>query len=388
MLSSRDSSRIHNSREVNKLENKAIGTPLLEAHEELGGRIVEFAGFLMPIQYSGVMDEHRAVRAAAGLFDVSHMGQVELRGPGAIAAADRLVTNDVAALADGQALYTPICYEDGGIVDDCLVYRLAKDHALVVVNASNVAKDYQWFVEQTGDRCEVENTSDRWALIAIQGPRACEIVSQVAGEDVTRIPPFSYGRIDLGGVTCNASRTGYTGEDGFEIGCAAGDASTLWGALMEAGQPHGIKPCGLGARDTLRLEAKLPLYGNDIDATTTPLEAGLKWTVKLKAGDFIGRDALVAQRKAKIQRKLVCLEMRSRGIARQGHKLHLPDGDALGEEVGFVTSGTKSPTLGRAIALGYVPRTHFKAGARLLVEVRGKAVEAEVVKGPFYKRSY
>ena len=379
---------IHISTEVNKLEKTAIGTPLLEIHEELGGRIVEFAGFLMPIQYSGVMDEHRAVRTAAGLFDVSHMGQVEFRGPGALAAVHRLVPNDVEGLTNGQVLYSPICYEDGGIVDDCLVYRVADDHALVVVNASNVAKDYQWFAEQTGDRCEVDNTSDRWALIAIQGPRACEIVSSVAGEDVTAIPHFSFKKLDLGGITCSASRTGYTGEDGFEIGCAAADGPGLWHTLMEAGQPHGIKPCGLGARDTLRLEAKLPLYGNDIDATTTPLEAGLKWTVKFKAGDFIGRDALLAQRKSKIQRKLVCMEMRSRGIARQGHTLHLPDGDALGEQVGVVTSGTKSPTLGRAVALGYVPRTHFKAGSRLLVEVRGKAVQAEVVKGPFYKRSY
>ena len=372
---------------MNEPKNTAVGTPILEAHKELGGRIVEFAGFLMPIQYSGVMDEHHAVRTAAGLFDVSHMGQVEFRGPGAIAAVHRLMTNDVEGLTNGQVLYTPICYEDGGIVDDCLVYRLADDHALVVVNASNVAKDYQWFVEQTGDRCEVDNTSASWALIAIQGPRACEILSSVAGEDVTRIPSFSVKDLQVGGITCSASRTGYTGEDGFEIGCAAAEGLSLWQTLMEAGLPHGIKPCGLGARDTLRLEAKLPLYGNDIDATTTPLEAGLKWTVKFKAGDFIGRDALVAQRKAKIQRKLVCLEMRSRGIARHGHKLHLPDGDSLGQEVGFVTSGTKSPTLGRAIALGYVPRTHFKAGSRLLVEVRGKAVEAEVVKGPFYKRS-
>ncbi len=385
---SRDPRENRTSTEVSTLEKKAIGTPLLQAHQELGGRIVEFAGFLMPIQYSGVMDEHRAVREAAGLFDVSHMGQVEFCGPGALEAADRLVTNDVLELGDGEALYSPICYEDGGIVDDCLVYRVAQDHALAVVNASNVDKDYRWFAEQTGDRCDVINASDRWSLIAIQGPRACEIVSSVAGEDVTAIPPFSFKRLPLAGVDCNASRTGYTGEDGFEIGCAPADALTLWRALLEAGAPHGIKPCGLGARDTLRLEAKLPLYGNDIDATTTPLEAGLKWTVKLKAGDFIGRDALVAQRKTRIQRKLVCLEMRSRGIARQGHKLHLPDGDALGEEVGVVTSGTKSPTLGRAIALGYVPRSCFKAGSRLLVEVRGKAVEAEVVKGPFYKRSY
>ena len=342
----------------------------------------------MPVQYSGVVDEHRTVRTAVGLFDVSHMGQVVFRGAGAVSAVHRLVTNNVEGLANGQVLYTPICYPDGGIVDDCLVYRLADDQVLMVVNASNIEKDFSWLREQTGDRCDVRNSSDDWALIAIQGPRACETVSALAGEEVTRIRSFTFEELQLGGVKCSASRTGYTGEDGFEIGCPAADGPQLWQALMEAGAVHGIKPCGLGARDTLRLEARLPLYGNDITAETTPLEAGLRWTVKLKAGDFIGREALVRQRKEGLERKLVCLEMRSRGIARHGHAIHLPGPDgSLGQAVGQVTSGTKAPTLGRAIALGYVPRAQVKAGTRLLVEVRGKAVEAEVVKGPFYKRS-
>ena len=367
---------------------QAKGTPLLEIHKQLGGRIVEFAGFLMPIQYSGVMDEHRTVRQAVGLFDVSHMGQVVFCGPGAIAAVQRLMTNDVESLQDGQILYSPICYADGGIVDDCLVYRQSDQQVLVVVNASNVAKDFQWMAGQTGDRCEVRDDSDQWALLALQGPDAVSLLGQVAGQDLSAVPGFSFVELELAGASCTASRTGYTGEDGFEIGCPAAHGPALWRALMEAGQARGIKPCGLGARDTLRLEARLPLYGNDIDADTTPLEAGLRWTVKLKAGDFVGRDALVAQRKAGLQRKLVCLEMRSRGIARQGYAIHQRGDDGLGPRVGVITSGTKSPTLGIAIALGYVPKALSRPGTSLAVEVRGKAVEAEVVKGPFYKRGY
>ena len=369
--------------------DKVKKTALIEEHRQLGGKIVEFAGFLMPLQYSGVVDEHRTVRSALGLFDVSHMGQVELKGPGALEAAHRLVTNNVLGLQDGQALYTPICYPDGGIVDDCLVYRLGPDHVLFVVNASNIAKDHAWIAEQTGDRCVVENNSDDYALLALQGPRACEVLNTVASADVRPVPVFSFINIDVAGVPCMASRTGYTGEDGFEISCAAADGPALWRGLMDAGAGAGIKPCGLGARDTLRLEAKLPLYGNDIDATTNPLEAGLKWTVKFKAGDFIGREALLAQKKAKLSRKLVCLVMRSRGIARQGHVIHAghnPDG-SFGEGLGKVTSGTKSPFLGQAVALGYVRRGYTKAGTNVVVEVRGKPVEAEVIKGPFYKRA-
>jgi aminomethyltransferase len=365
----------------------AKATPLLDVHRESGGRIVEFAGFLMPVQFSGVVDEHRTVREAVGLFDVSHMGQVELRGAGAIPAADRLVTNRVDKLSDGQVLYTPICYPDGGIVDDCLVYRFARDHVLFVVNASNIDKDHLWIAEQTGDRCEVENRSDDHALLALQGPRAVDLLAGLAGDAVREIPSFCFGRVEVDGVACVASRTGYTGEDGFEISCAPGDAVSLWRRLMEAGAADGIKPCGLGARDTLRLEARLCLYGNDIDATTSPLEAGLGWTVKFKGDDFIGKGTLRAQKKAGVERKLVCLEMRSRGIARHGHPICERGADGgLGPVVGQVTSGTKSPTLGRAIALGYVPTALAEAGTALTVDVRGKAVEAEVIKGPFYRR--
>ena len=365
-------------------------TPLLPIHRELGARVVEFAGYWMPLQYSGLMDEHKAVRTGVGLFDVSHMGEVEFKGPGALDAVHRLVTNNVLGLSDGQALYTPIPYADGGIVDDCLVYRLGAEHVLVVVNASNIEKDFAWFVEQTGDRCQLENNSDDYALVALQGRHAVGMLSALAGEDLSALKPFWFREVTVAGVTCTASRTGYTGEDGFEILCAAGDGPALWRALMEAGEPHGIRPCGLGCRDTLRLEARLPLYGNDIDKTTNPIEAGLGWTVKLKKGEFIGFAPIkAAKKKGGINRKLVCMEMRSRGIARQGYPIHLPAADGgMGEEIGEVTSGTKSPTLGVAIAMGYVPLARSAPGTALTIAVRGKPVQAEVVAGPFYKRDY
>ena len=365
----------------------AKATPLLSAHRDAGGRIVEFAGFDMPVQYSGVVDEHRTVRNAVGLFDVSHMGQIELCGPRAIAAADRLVTNRVDKLKDGEVLYSPICYPDGGIVDDCLVYRLAQDHALFVVNASNVDKDHDWIRDQTGSRCEVVNRSDDYALLALQGPLTCELLGSVTSDDVAATPSFAFRSIQIDDIACVASRTGYTGEDGFEISCAPARALDLWQRLMEAGAAHGIKPCGLGARDTLRLEARMCLYGSDIDATTSPLEAGLGWTVKLKGDDFIGQEFLRGQKKAGVQRKLVCIEMRSRGIARHGHPICEPgENGGLGPEVGQITSGTMSPTLNKAIAMGYVPTALARPGTTLVVNVRGKAVAAEVVKGPFYNR--
>ncbi|MCA9666688.1 MAG: glycine cleavage system aminomethyltransferase GcvT [Myxococcales bacterium] len=371
-------------------------TPLHAQHVAAGARMVDFAGFSMPLQYSGITDEHNTVRQAVGLFDVSHMGEVRFRGAGAADAVHRLVTNDVAGLADGAAMYSPICKPDGGIVDDCMIYRTSADNVLVVVNAANVVKDFAWLRDNTaGDSTvTVSDESDRWALLALQGPRA-EATLRALSPDAAGIAAFTHIEADVAGGACLVARTGYTGEDGFEIYCAADHAPALWSALLEAGAEHGIKPCGLGARDTLRLEAKLMLYGNDIDESTTPLEAGLGWTVKLKAGDFIGREALQAQKKSGVERKLVGLVMRSRGIARPGYNVCALAGDGgaaagseqLGEVIGRVTSGTKSPTLGEAIALAYVPKAHSKPGARLAVDVRGKAVIAEVVKGPFYKRS-
>ncbi|MCC6746378.1 MAG: glycine cleavage system aminomethyltransferase GcvT [Deltaproteobacteria bacterium] len=362
-------------------------TPLLAAHQSASARIVDFAGFRMPLQYTGIIDEHQAVRTACGLFDVSHMGEVEFTGPGALAAVDRLMTNAVCKLSDGQILYTPICYPDGGIVDDCLVYRHSADKVLVVVNASNVDKDYAWFAEQTGKACTVTNRSAEWALVALQGPRAAALWSRLAGQQVAELPSFHFAASTAAGIACVSSRTGYTGEDGYEIFCRPDDAPALWGAIVEAGGAFGLKLCGLGARDTLRLEARLMLYGNDIDQTTSPLEAGLGWTVKLKGRTFIGSDVLSRQKAEGLSRRLVCLEMRGRGIARHGHPVCRAQSDGLPQDpVGHVTSGTMSPTLGRAIALAYVPTALAELGTRLHVDVRGKAVEAEVVRGPFYQR--
>lgn len=337
----------------------------------------------MPLSYQGIIAEHCAVRESAGLFDVSHMGQLRFRGNGAIAAVDRLVTNNVGGLADGGALYTPICNDHGGVVDDCLVYRLAADDVLVIVNASNVKKDADWFLAHLGPNCEMFDESEQTALVAIQGPRAVEIFARVAPPTIADLPAFNAATVRAADVECLVARTGYTGEDGFEIACSADRATTLWNALREVGGDQ-LSLAGLGARDTLRLEARLMLYGNDLDDETTPLEAGLGWTVKLKSkGDFIGKQALQAQKKAGLQRKLVCLVMRSRGIARHGHLIQSTDGTTVGR----ITSGTKSPTLGEAIALGYVDTAQSTPGTRLVVDVRGRAVDAEVVKGPFYQRA-
>jgi aminomethyltransferase len=372
-------------------------TPLIRAHQEAKARLVEFAGFEMPIQYSGIVAEHNAVRQAAGIFDVSHMGEFVFRGAGALNAVDRLVTNNVARLADGQVLYSPICYADGGIVDDCLVYRYNAEHLMMVVNASNRQKDWQWVQDNLDGDVALEDISDATGLIALQGPRAREIWSRTLGNDgnggndsVLGIEPFHFAQTQWQGREMISSRTGYTGEDGFEIYCKAQDAYDIWQAIFESAQDSGLIACGLGARDTLRLEAKLCLYGNDIDQSTSPLEAGLGWTVKLKAGDFVGKEALVAQKKAGLSRKLVCLKMLSRGIARHGYPIcgleGTDDAPLCGPRIGEVTSGTKSPTLGQAIALGYVPAELAKPGSLVAVEVRGKAIRAEVIKGPFYKR--
>jgi aminomethyltransferase len=362
-------------------------TPLNEQHRALGARLVPFAGFEMPLHYTGIVDEHRAVRTAAGLFDVSHMGQFIVSGSRAIQELQRAVTNDVEAMDVGQALYTPICRHDGGIVDDCVIYRQASDRALVVVNAANVSKDFQWFSQQFDGRCQLRDASAEYGLIALQGPEALRIADGVLVPS-RAVERFRFADGTAAGRPCTIARTGYTGEDGFEILCKADDAPAIWLALVEAGTPLGLKPAGLGCRDTLRLEARLLLHGSDIDEDTSPLEAGLGWTVKFDKGDFCGREALAAQRRDGLRRRLCCLVMRSRGIARQGHQIFVPAEDGSpGAPVGRVTSGTMSPTLGQAVALGYVSRERSKAGQQLVIDVRGRAVAAEVVKGPFYRRA-
>ena len=359
-------------------------TSLYEEHAALGGRLVPFAGWEMPVQYTGIVDEHVAVRTAAGLFDVSHMGELELRGEWSEHVVDYLVTNDVKRLVDGQALYTCACNERGTIVDDLIVYRAAKDRWLVVCNASNRDKMSAHFARAADNHCEFEDRSDKTALVALQGPRAFDVLAK-AGADAAKLSElasFHFRDAVIANVKCTAARTGYTGEDGVEIFCAWDDAPRLWRALLELGRPMGVKAAGLGARDTLRLEARLSLYGNDIDETTNPLEAGLGWVTKLDKGDFIGREALAAVKSAPLARKLVGFEMTGRGVARHGYPLR----DLDGKEVGLCTSGSPGPTVGKNIGLGYLPAEMSAIGTKLIVDCRGKNIEAVVRKTPFYKR--
>jgi aminomethyltransferase len=357
-------------------------TALVDEHRSFGARLVPFAGWLMPVQYSGIKREHEAVRERAGLFDVSHMGELVIEGPAALATVDRLVTNDVSRLDVGRALYTLCCNESGYILDDLIVYRLEPDKFLVVCNASNRDKIARHLANHVGDGCTLHDVSDEWSLIALQGPRAQAIMEDLgAPSAITGLRPFEVAKADLAGVEAWVARTGYTGEDGFELFCGNGEAVTLWRALLSAGESHGLQPAGLGARDTLRLEARLMLYGNDIDEQTHPFEAGLGWVVKLDAGDFIGRDALRRLKEAGVERKLVGFEMTGRGIARHGYPIV-----AGGKRVGTVTSGSPGPTVGKNIGLGYVPKALSRVGTNVGIEIRGKVVDAVVVTTPFYKR--
>ncbi len=339
----------------------------------------------MPVSYpDGIIEEHKATRSAVGVFDVCHMGEIHFRGPRAAQAVQRLVTGDVGAMTDGRAMYAVACHPDGGIVDDLIVYRVAGDHFLIVVNASNIDKDHRHFVDHVGALCEIRNQSDETALIAFQGPKAAAALAGLADADLPSLSSFCFlPDRRVAGHPAWIARTGYTGEDGFEIFCSPDHAPAVWDALVEAALHVGGKPAGLGARDTLRLEARLSLYGNDLSDTTTPLEAGLGWVVKFEAGDFIGKEALLRQREAGLQRKLVGFEMRERGIARHGYPIRdVSSGAPLGE----VTSGTVGPWVGKNIGMGYLPISHAEPGMRIVVDCRGKPAQAEIVKGPFYRR--
>lgn len=361
-------------------------TPLYDAHVALGARMIDFGGWDMPVQYpAGIVSEHKTVRSAVGLFDVSHMGEARIRGARAPEAVQRVVTNDVGALRDGAAMYTVMCHEHGGIVDDCIVYRRAADDFFIVLNASNTAKDLAWLRENAAF-ADVIDESEATALIAVQGPRAALLVDGLSPADLASIKPFHFAPAEVAGVPCVVARTGYTGEDGFELACAPERARALWDALYEAGQAHGVTPVGLGARDTLRLEARLSLYGNDIDDTTTPYEAGLGWVVKPDAGDFIGKKALLEQRAAGIKRKLVGFRIDGRGIAR--HDYPIVDRGRAGDPViGRVTSGTKGISVPGAIGLGYVPVEYSDSGHPITIDCRGKDAAAIIVKGKFYTRN-
>ncbi len=361
--------------------SEALRTPLFDRHVAAGGRMVEFAGWQMPVQYQGVIEEHRAVRSAAGLFDVSHMGEIRIAGAGAEAFVQRLTPNDVAALAPGQAHYSALLTEDGTYHDDILVYRLAADEILLVVNAANAAGDFAWVAAQPHGGLEVEDVSARWALLALQGPRAREILAPLTDAGLDGIRYYHFVHSEVARVPVLLSRTGYTGEDGFELYVSPDAAGDLWDALVDTGRPLGLAPAGLGARDTLRLEAGMALYGHEIDRTTTPWEAKLDWTVKLGKGDFVGRDALVAARERGPSRRLIGYEIEGRGIAREGHEVRVD-----GAVAGYVTSGTYSPTLERALGMAYVTTEHAEPGRVVEIDVRGRAVAARLRPLPFYRR--
>src|ERR671916_2500348 len=356
-------------------EGELRRTPLYDEHKALGARLVGFAGWEMPVQYEGIKAEHQAVRNRAGLFDVSHMGEAFFRGPDAERAVQRLVTRDVSRLDEGQAGYSAVCYEDGGTVDDVIVYRRPDDF-LIVVNASNREKDLDHFRDNTEDLdVEISDETEEWALLALQGPEAPDFLQNLTGTDLSSLKPFRFAEGEVAGVQTIISRTGYTGEDGFELYLPSGDAPRVWRELLDAG----ATPAGLGARDTLRLEAGMCLYGNELDPETTPLEAGIGFAVHLdKEQGFIGQDALRKEKEEGLRKKLVGFEVEGRGIARHDHPVQ-----AVDETVGRVTSGTLSPTLNRAIGLALVsPGVEDK----FEVVIRERPVEAHTVELPFYRR--
>ena len=352
-------------------------TPLRDVHVAAGAKMVPFGGWDMPVQYTGIIEEHRCVRSAVGLFDISHMGEFEVRGPGALAAVQAITSNDASTLAIGQVQYSLLCYPEGGIVDDLTVYRLGDDRFMVTVNASNIEKDFAW-VTGHGTGAEWRNVSAETGLLAVQGPRAEGLVQRLADRDVTRVPYYRFVSGKVSGVPCVISRTGYTGEDGFELYAPAAGLEALWNGLMQTGKGDGIQPIGLGARDTLRLEMKFALYGNDIDETTNPLEAGLGWVVKPAKGEFIGRGAIEAMRSAGVTRRLVGFEMAERAVARHGYRA-LKDG----APAGVVTSGSFSPSLERCIGMGYVRADLAAVGSEFDVDIRGQVHRARVAKTPF-----
>ncbi|WP_071460108.1 glycine cleavage system aminomethyltransferase GcvT [Bacillus massilinigeriensis] len=357
-------------------------TPLLDLYSEYGGKTIDFGGWELPVQFSGIKEEHHAVRNKAGLFDVSHMGEFEVKGAGSLAYLQKLMTNDVSRLKVGGAQYTAMCYENGGTVDDLLIYKLAEDDYLLVVNASNIEKDFQWMESKLTDDVELKNVSDETAQLALQGPEAEKVLQRLTHENLAEIGFFKFKEeVDIVGKKALVSRTGYTGEDGFEIYCRPEDAAFLWKKILEAGKDAGVQPCGLGARDTLRFEANLALYGQELSESISPLEAGIGFAVKLGKDDFIGKEALNSQKENGVPRKLVGIEMIDRGIPRHGYPVY-KEGKVIGE----VTTGTQSPTLKRNIGLVLLDSEFAAIGTEVEVEIRGKQLKAVTVKTPFYKR--
>lgn len=357
-------------------------TPLYDIHRALGARMIEFGGWEMPVQYRGILAEHQTVRTKVGLFDLSHMGEIEVSGPRALEVCQELLVTDVARIHLGQAQYSVLCYPDGGIVDDIIVYHLAAQHYFLCVNAANIEKDFAWLADHNHGRATLLNRSDEYALIAAQGPMASALAQRLTTLDLGRLRRYWSVSGEIAGAPALVARTGYTGEDGFELFVSARRAAEVWHVCLDAGRTDEVAPIGLGARDTLRLEAGYLLYGNDIDAQTTPLEAGLQRLVKFDKGEFVGRDALLQQHTAGITKQLIGLTMDAPGIPRHGYELY-----ADGQSIGVVTSGTQAPSLGVGIAMGYVPPKHAVEGTPLMVNIRGRHVPARVVARPFYRRS-
>ncbi len=359
-----------------------LKTPLYDAHVRAGGKMVPFAGYLLPVQYeTGVIKEHMAVRTQAGLFDVSHMGEILCEGKDALANIQMLLTNNFDNLIDGQARYSPMCNEKGGTVDDLIVYKRADEHYFIVVNAANKDKDYQWMLDHQFGEVTFTDVSDRYAQLALQGPKAMEILKKLAGEE--SIPKKYYHAVfdgEVAGIPCIVSKTGYTGEDGVELYLDSALAENMWNVLLENGKEEGLVPCGLGARDTLRMEAAMPLYGHEMDDEVTPLETGLNFAVKMAKDSFIGKEALEA--KGEPERKRIGMKVTGRGIIREHQEVFVD-----GRKIGLTTSGTHCPHLGYPAAMALVESGCTEVGTKVYVEVRGRKVEAEIVPLPFYKRS-
>lgn len=357
-------------------------TPLYQQHVNLGGKIVEFVGWALPIQYSGLLEEHDHVRNYAGLFDVSHMGEIIVEGPNAEKFIQYLLTNDISNMKDGKVTYSPMCYPDGGTVDDVLIYKLSSEKYLFVVNASNTEKDYKWMMENSIENVNITNVSNEYAQIAIQGPKAIKILKSLTPFPLEDIKPFRFQeKVEIAGVKSLISRTGYTGEDGFEIYISPKDAAILWDCILETGKDDKILPAGLGARDTLRFESGLPLYGQELAANISPIEAGLKRFVKLNKGDFIGRDVLELQINAETGRQLIGFEMIERGIPRHEYQVNYN-----GKNIGWVTSGSFSPTLKKNIGMALIDKKYASINEEIQVVIRNKAIKAKIIKLPFYTR--
>ncbi|TCP31161.1 aminomethyltransferase [Scopulibacillus darangshiensis] len=359
-------------------------TPLYEIYKKQGAKLIDFGGWDLPVQFSSIKEEHEAVRTKAGLFDVSHMGEVSVKGPDAGSFLQYLVTNDVTKLQTGGALYCAMCYEDGGTVDDLIIYKKGEEDFLLVVNAGNTDKDFEWMKKNVKGNVEINNISSDMAQLAIQGPKAESILQKLTDTDLSAIGFFKFrDQVAIQSVNALVSRTGYTGEDGFEIYCHWNDAPIVWETLLDAGKEEGLVPCGLGARDTLRFEARLPLYGQELTKDISPIEAGIGFAVKVnKEGDFIGKTALLEQKENGAPRKLVGLEMIDKGIPRPHYDVYLGE-----EKIGEVTTGTQSPTLKKNLGLALINKANAELGNIVEVDIRGKRRKAEIIKSIFYKRS-